>query len=171
MATYSGWLAGIDADTLGVVSTADLDMKVAECHKAAISKRSTAEASLASAKSEYANFSKLRDQTLNLAQELRQVAAKILQSSPNPDECPLCHTQFGPGELDKHISVGVDKHLEALGQTLLTQLRGKERWGCAANCCRGRIGWLRKFCERANLAADISLRSALSEVRRMQSRR
>lgn len=164
VATYSGWLAGLDADALGVLSTAELDMQVAAYHEAALAKRSAAEALLASARGEYANFSNLRDQSLNLAQELRQVAARILQSSPKPDECPLCHTRFGPGQLVKHINVGVDEHLEAFGQTLHTQLREREDAVHHATAVEAASGWIRKFCERASLAADISVHSALAEV-------
>jgi len=164
VATYSGWLAGLDADALGVLSTADPDMTVAVCHHAAVSKRSAAEALLTSAKSEYASFSKLWDQSVNLAQELRQVASKILQSSTKPDECPLCHTQFGPGDLAKHMSEGVDEHLEVLGQTLLNQAREQEVAVREAAAGEAASAWLKKFCERASLTGDISVRSALTEV-------
>jgi len=164
VATHSGRLAGLDADALGVLSTADLDINVATCHEAAVSKRSAGEASLARARSEYANFSKLRDQSLNLAQELRQVAARILQTSSKPDECPLCHTQFAPGELARHIKVGVDEHLEALGQTLLTKLQEREGEVREATAAEVSADWLREFCERANLPVDISVQSALAKV-------
>jgi len=164
VATYSGLLAGLDVNAFAALSTANLDMNVAVFFEAAVSKRSAAEASLVSKKAEYANFSKLRDQSLNLAQELRQVAAKILQSSPKPDECPLCHTRFAPGELARHINVGVAEHLEALGQTLLTQVREAESAVRDALAVEAISDWLRRFCERASLAANISVRSALASV-------
>ncbi len=164
VATYSGWLAGLDAQTLGVFSAADLDMPVASCCEAAVSKRSAAEALLTTAKSEYAHFSELRDQSLNLAQELRQLASKILQGSTKPDECPLCHTQFAPGDLAKHMSVGVDEHLEVLGQTLLNQVTEEEVAVRDAVANEAASAWLKKFCERASVVGDISVRSALAEV-------
>jgi len=164
VATYSSLLAGLDVDASAMLSTVDLDVNVAVCHEAAASKRIAAEAWLATAKGEYANLSKLRDQSLNLAQELRQVAARILQGSPTPDECPLCHTRFGSGELAKHISVGVGEHLEALGQTLLTQVREREGAVRDAIAVEAMSDWLRRFCERASIAANISVRSALARV-------
>ena len=164
VATYSGWLVGFDASALGALSSADLSMPVAVCHEAAVSKRTAAQASLAAAKSEYANYSKLRDQSLNLAQELRQVAARILRSSAKPDECPLCHTKFRPGELAKHINVGVDEHLEALGQTLLTRVREQEGTVHDAGAVETASAWLMKFCERASLAANMSVHSVVAEV-------
>lgn len=164
VATHVGWLAGLDVDGLGVLSTTDLDMKVVTCHEAAAAKRSAAEISLKAARGEYANFSKLRDQSLNLAQELRQVAARILQSSPTPDECPLCHSQFEKGELVKHIDTGVDEHLEVLGQKLLSQLRQQEDALRSANAVENAAAWLMKFCERASVASSLSVRAALAKV-------
>lgn len=164
VATYSGWLAGLNSDVVGAFSTADLDMKVADRHETAVSRRAAAEASLARAKDEYANFGKLRDRSLSLSQELREVAARILESSHNPDECPLCHTRFERGELAKHIGLGVDEHLEALGQTLLVQLR--ERENAVRDAVAGETGsrWLSEFCKRANLTTNITVRSALAKV-------
>jgi len=158
LASYPRWLAGLDADDLAVLSITDLDMKVAACHKAAVSKRSVAEVLLLKAKAKYADFSKLRDQSLNLAQELRQVAARILQSSPKPDDCPLCHTRFGPGELAKHINEGVDEHLEALGQTLLTQIQKRAVAVRDATAVEAVLGLLMEFCK------NLSVRSALAKV-------
>lgn len=103
IATYSGWLAGLDADTSVAFSAPDLDMtgEVAMWHQAAVSERSAMGALLATAGNNYAAFLRLRDQSFNLAQESRQIAARILQGNPKPDECPLCHTQFEPGQLGK----------------------------------------------------------------------
>ena len=70
-------------------------MTVEAWQKAAVAKRSAAQELLAAAKDEYGNFGKLRDQSFNLLQELRQVASKLLKNSPRPDECPLCHTHLG----------------------------------------------------------------------------
>lgn len=163
-ATYSGWLAGLGTDALEMLSTADPDVKLTIYYETAVSKRSAAETLLIHTKIEYENFSKLRDQSVNLSQELRAVAARILQGYSKPDECPLCHTRFGSGELTKHINVGVDVHLEALGQTLLTQLRERESAVHGAIAVEAASKRLRKFCELSNLAIDIPVRSALAKV-------
>jgi exonuclease SbcC len=164
VATYSGWLAGFEADALAVLSASALDMKVGLCHRASLSERSAAEQLLANAKAKYANFSKLRDQSLNLAQELRQIATTILQTSTKPDECPLCHNQFGPGQLAKHMTAGVDKHVEALGQTLLIQIREQEAAVRDAGGREAASAWLEKFCQRAKLSTDILVRSSIDKV-------
>ncbi len=165
VAADSGLIAGFNKNYLKMMSSAYLSMKVAVCLKTAVSELSKAEGLLATTESEYAKFSKLRDQSINLAQELRQIAARILKDSPKPDECPLCHTQFEPGELAKHIKLGVDEHLESLGQKLLTQLREQETAVHDATAINGALVWLKEFSERAGLADDISVRSAFVEVK------
>ena len=163
-ATYAGWLAVLGADTLDVFSTVDADVKLRVFYETAVSKRSAAEILLIHTKNEYEKFSKLRDQSLNLSQELRAVAIRILQGNVKPDECPLCHARFGPGELTRHMNVGVDEHLEALGQTLLTQLREQERAVHDAIAVAASSRRLRKFCELSNLANDIPVVAALAKV-------
>lgn len=164
VATLTGWLAGLDTNALDAVLTTDLEVSVADFLASQTSKRSAADTALADTKKEYKKFSELRDQSLNLAQQLREIAAKILQGSPNPDECPLCHTQFGSGELEKHINVGVDEHLEALGQTLLIRLREQEMVLRDIRAIEAASDSLMKYCGRASLAVDMSIRSVLDEV-------
>ena len=165
VAALTGWLAGLDTNALEAAgSTTDFEVSIADFQEVLTSKRSTAETSLAKLKKEYKEFSELRDQSFNLAQQLREMAIKILQSSRKPDECPLCHSQFESGELEKHINVGVDEHLEALGQTLLTQLREREIVLHDIVAIETASSSLMKFCGRAKLAVDISIHSALDEV-------
>jgi len=164
LATYAGWLAGLNVVTPSVLSDTDLNTTVAACHQAAISKRTAAEALLAKTKGEYADFSKLRNQSLNLMQELRQIAGRILQSSSVPDQCPLCHTLFEPGDLEKHMNIGVDEHLEVLGQTFLNQIQEQETAVVEATTREAACSWLQTFCERTKLSANIPVASALAEV-------
>jgi len=164
IATYSGWLAGLDPEALGVLSGADLEMTVESWQKASVAKRSAAQRLLAAAKNEYLNFSRLRDESFNLLQELRQVAGKILKSGAKPDECPLCHTQFGPGELARHMVMGIDEHVETLGQEFLNRINAQEAAVRETSMLASAADWLKKFCEETRLSADIVVRSALTKV-------
>ncbi|MET0005607.1 MAG: hypothetical protein ABW087_18525 [Candidatus Thiodiazotropha sp.] len=164
VARLTGWLAGFDKDALDVVTSISHQGSVAYLMESVKKRRSSEEASLADAKKKYKEFSELRDQSLNLAQQLREIAVKILQGASKPDECPLCHTQFGAGELEKHISMGVDEHLEALGRTLLARVREQEKVLRDILTLEAVAGFLMKFCEVADLADDISVRSVLDEV-------
>lgn len=164
VATYTGWLAGCDDKALAILSSGEQDAALRKFYDNVLLKRSAADALLVKARSEHANFSKLRDQSLNLAQQLRETATRIIKISTKPDECPLCHTQFGPDELVKHINKGIDENLEALGRTVLTQLREQESAVNDTTVAADVSFWLMKFCERAGIAAGISIRSALDEV-------
>jgi exonuclease SbcC len=169
VATYSGWLAGLESAGLEAFSVADLDETVDAYRKAADARRSAARELLAARKSEYKTFSDLRDQSANLAQELRQIAARMLKNSSKPDECPLCHAQFQPGELARHMTAGVDEHLENVGQAILDQIASQEAVVRNATADAITIDWLVAFSKRANLPAGSRVRSAVSrldEVRR-----
>ena len=168
VATYSDWLAGLEENWVRVFSSADLELTVPACYAAAVSGVSSAEQSLATAKREYANFSELRDQSLQLAQELREAASKILQTTLKPDECPLCHTHFQPGELAKHINADIDAHTEASAQALLARLREREEAMRNATAFEVAASWLMKFCERASLSSETFVHLALSEVENAQ---
>jgi len=162
--TYSIWLTGLEKKTLDVLSGAEFKKSVVERHESAVAEQSLAETLLVDIRSEYENYSKLRDQSLNLGQELRQVATKIIQNSNKPDECPLCHTQFELGDLVKRINVGLDEHIEKLGQKLLTKLREQEDVTRHASAVLSALVWVKNFYDRANLAADISVLSAIKKI-------
>jgi exonuclease SbcC len=160
----SDLLAGISPETLELLSAAEQKAKVADWHEDAVMARSHAESLLTAPKLEYELFRKLRDQSLNLAQELRQIASRILANTAKPDECPLCHTQFSPGELARHIQIGIDEHVETVGQKLLTQLSEHETALKTAKSIEATSDWLIVFSKRAGLKADISVHSARAKV-------
>ncbi len=101
--TYSEWLTGLDENLLTVFSDRHLEMTVVDCHESAVQDRENSEALLLKAREEYSGFVSLRDQVVSLGQELRQIAQRITEMSVEPDECPLCHTRFGRGELQKAL--------------------------------------------------------------------
>ena len=140
-------------------------LNISDFQQDVISKRSVAKNSLADSKKEYEEYSELREQSLNLAQQLREISEKILQGNPKPDECPLCHTQFESGELKKHINIGVDEHLEMAGQTLLKQLREREVALHDISQIEKATNALIALCERKNLSADRSVRSIMADLK------
>lgn len=164
LATYSETLAGIDTDSLRALFPNFLDIKLSNCHEDAFTNRATAKSSLANSKTEYQNFCKLRDQSLNLIQELRQIATRIVHESSKPNECPLCHTNFEQGELSRRINMSGDDHLDSLGNTLLNQIQEREGALREAINFEAVLASLMKFCERAKLPKDVSIRSVLDKV-------
>ena len=164
IATLSSQLASLDPENLQVLSVFDPTAGVAEAEQAAIAKRAGAETNFTATKNEHAQFAKMRDESVNLAQQLRQIANAILERSENRDECPLCHTRFEPGDLARHISMGLDEHLESLGQALLSRLRQEESVLNDARRVESALTWLREFCERANLNTEMTVGAAITHI-------
>jgi len=162
--TQSGRLAGLDAKMLLTIGESQGDISVAEFLYTISARRVANQRALAHAKEEQQKFTALRDQSLKLAQQLRDIASQMIQRSSRQDECPLCHTQFGPGELSKHIQLGVDEHIEAQAQEQLTQVRNCEEELRTVTDSERAADWLSQFCERASLAGTTSLKTALAQI-------
>jgi Tfp pilus assembly protein PilN len=164
IATHSSVLAGLDVDSLRVLAVTSSDITVAVCQQRATATRMAAGTLLAKQESEYAAFTKLRARSLSLMQELRETAGRVLENSSTPDQCPLCHTQFEPGGLAKHMNLGVDEHIEAAGQKLLNHVRQQEKAVGDAVVVETASAWLKGFCEAMRLTTGISVASALAEI-------
>ncbi len=164
ISSYAGWLAGLNDLSFDLISVEDHHNLLVKCHQTAIKKRSEAEILLVNQKSGYKKFCDTQDRHMSLAQELRQIAGELLKISPKADECPLCHTKFKIGELSNHMAIGVDQNLEALGQTLLSEMRAQEDAIRNAAAVEAIMTWLMNYCEKAGLAQNITVREALSEV-------
>lgn len=164
VATHSGWLAGLDMATLRIVLSNYPSATVSACHAQTMQRREAAQAALIQSKQDYANYSKLRDESQKLQQQLRQIAGRILSGSKNLSECPLCHTKFSDGSLIQHIEAGLDKEAEANNQAFLRTLQDRERAAAEAGEIEEGASWLRAFCKRAGLSEDKSVDFAISRV-------
>ncbi|MDD5006946.1 MAG: AAA family ATPase [Syntrophorhabdaceae bacterium] len=164
ISSHTGWLTGLDDINIDLIAVEDRDNSLAKYHRAILQTRSEAENLLIKQKSGYKKFSEAQDRHLGLAQELRQIADKLLKISPKADECPLCHTQFKVGELSKHMTVGVDQHLETLGQSFLSQMKEQEEAVRKAVAVESVITWLMNYCENTGLAQNITVREVLFAV-------
>ncbi len=163
IARFGALLAGSDSILMDDTSRSGSETLVA-CLERSQSQRSRAEQVLEQTRSENSRFTSLRDKSLNLAQQLRQVAGEILKGSPTPDECPLCHTRFGPGELAVHMTLGVDEHMEMLGQTLLSRVKDQESALRNAQNAEAAYRRLREFSDRCGLSADVPVATALTQL-------
>jgi len=164
IAEYADQLAGADESSLARLLTSGRSMTVVGRQRTASRARSEAAIALATAKRDYAKFTRLRDQSISLAQELREIAAKLIQTHTKPDECPLCHTQFGRGELAKHIGGGLDREFESRGQELLATLRKCEGAVQTAIIVEAAAAWLKKFCEKTGLSGETLVATAMASV-------
>jgi DNA repair protein SbcC/Rad50 len=132
-------------------------LTVAEFLKTTSEKLLAAKRDLNDAKTRYSEFSALRDESVNLAQRLREVASQILEKASEPDTCPLCHSQFPEGELAPHIQVGVDQQLEEKAVTLLTAIRQQEANVEGATSSQAAAQWAELACQRLGQPVSISV--------------
>lgn len=133
-------------------------------YAAAQSRKKAAEQALQQARAAHAQFISLRDRSASLAQQLRQIASKILEGGAKPDECPLCHTRFPPGELASHMALGVDPHVENLSQNLLTQITQCEAALQSAQNMEIALARLHAFAGSAGLPSNASVDMAQSAL-------
>jgi DNA repair exonuclease SbcCD ATPase subunit len=161
-------LVGLDNSVFDLTKHLDPHLSVMKCCHITISKRNNAESIYKKYEHEYNLFREKQDRFLNLKQELRQVAEKILRESTHPDTCPLCHTQFESGELFNQIKSGIDEQLEITGQTMLSQIRKQKEFVDEALALESAVIWLKEYCTKANLNNDITLNAALSELKSNQ---
>lgn len=165
-AKYAGWLAGFDPIHSEALSQIDGGLGVAEHRKYLADVLSNAQDTVLSAQREYKHFIDLRDQSLSLAQELRQIAAKMLADTTDPDRCPLCHTQFEQGALKQHMRAEVDT-FEATSQQLQKRITEARELASSLTTSIKAISWLEGVCQRAELAPEITISAALAEVDEM----
>lgn len=160
-------LVGWDVNALKAIKEDDFGISVSNFLKKSKSNRNDAKQKLQKLQEQYAEFSKLKEQSYTLAQELRQIAYRLLEITGNSSECPLCHTQFKPGELEEHINQELENVDEELGQTLLTNLKDCETIFQNAAAIEIKALWLEEFCNRSELKTDISVLEASNEVERV----
>jgi exonuclease SbcC len=93
-------LSGYDSDAFseaGIASETDLDADLGERYLEIRNAGAAAQDALQKTRREYARFTKLRQESLTLAQELRSIAGRIIEGQHTKDECPLCHSVFAKG--------------------------------------------------------------------------
>ena len=170
IATYGGLLAGQDTSLPAMLTDKPNDMTVTDLVKSTLAERTEAEKECGTITADYSKSQATREKALRLAEELRNVAAELLKDSPNPDVCPLCHSEFAPGELENHMRLGVDSHREAQAQGVISRLKQSETRVKNARDVEKLANWLAEFCKRSTLASAVTVGGALSAVRETQGK-
>jgi DNA repair exonuclease SbcCD ATPase subunit len=164
VAKYSDRIAGYNEDAFTAFSFTDIKDSILSNQDKIKAELCKIENLLDTKKKEYRQISELHDRSLRLSQELRQIATNILQDTHKPDECPLCHTPFAPGELVKRININIDERFEEIANRFLTDKQEREAELSKASSEEAALNWLEKFCEQAGLSSDTSVNSVISEV-------
>jgi exonuclease SbcC len=166
ISNLSNVLAGLDFDALSIVALGTPKVTIKEFQESATTKRTELEANLRSARAELTGLQTVRERSINLAEELRQVAIQFLNVSRDDTECPLCHTRFNPGELLTHITKDIDSGLDRSHQNLLARLRQFEEAYGAVVADEAAATALVSFCVRTNLSLETPLDRIIQLVNR-----
>jgi len=161
-------LRSYDNEFITILSNVEAHKTVNNSLITATEERSKAETTFSTAKNEYNDFAMLRDDSIKLSQQLRHIASELIQKAENPEECPLCHTQFESGELARHMSFDVDKKLEALGQSLLSRMRESENALKQTRNLETALAWLQQFCQNSLEYVDSEIHKALARLQSVQ---
>ena len=116
------------------------------------------------ARNVYAEFNSLRDESVSLGQRLREIAGQILQKASDPDQCPLCHTQFQPGGLASHMHVGVDQQIEERAATLLNTIREHENAASETTAKQSAAKWAEIACQRLEQPLILAISELMNRV-------
>ena len=139
-----------------------LDLSLSALLHNATTERSAAEQAVRQARKRLADFTTLRDKSLNLAQQLRSIASEFLADASNPNDCPLCRASYEPGELTHRIHAGVDDDLEATAQALHQACRTAETILTSASLFQDQADFLAAFQARAGGKPEMSVESVFS---------
>lgn len=160
IATYSSLSVGVDEESLKIIAGVEDTLSICDYRDSAVAARKHMEEVFLAVKREHSDFVKLRDHSLSLAQELRNIAARVLEGGSS-DECPLCHTKFKPGELAHRIALGIDEQLEAKAQTLLENVRRANDAVTSAVATEKAANQLRSFCTDMQISSEAVLKDVI----------
>lgn len=159
-----GRLAGRAFDPTDLASIADVTTPLGQyrSQKKDASERSQADA--ISAQSRLTEFTKLRDQVASLSQQLRDIASQILSQAEQKDVCPLCHQEYGNGELTSRIHQDVDSRIESESLTLRESLRHAKSMVAASKHELAVADWLLKVAAQIGLTDAAQVSSIVAKV-------
>ena len=140
------------------------DITAAAFRSTARSELDSARDSLKTAESSYSKFAEQHDKSTKLLQQLRDVANELLLDASSSDVCPLCHTEFPPGELIKHIRHDVDRALEEKAASLLKEVRTCKERVDASRIMEQIAEWLKQFCQQHGHSDSTALDTIRSEI-------
>lgn len=140
------------------------DSSVARFAKSAFDSFESMTKQLVDSQQLYSEFSALREESVSLAQRLRELAFQMLKTSTKPDECPLCHTSFDKDNLAKHINADLDQQLEAKAAELLKAIRDNELKAKDSEKVLKTALWAEQACKRFEEPASITVSRLLQLI-------
>ena len=157
---FSLLLAGVDYETLKQIQITQETPSLEIFNRNIEIALKEAEQSLKGVSDEYKQFRRTLIETTSLAQELRNIANKLIEKNLTPDQCPLCHTKFKSGNLLKNINIDIDKNLEIHAQLLLENIQQLENKRKELNELKIASEWLINF----SALAGLSIKQKVNEI-------
>lgn len=99
-----------------------------------------------------------------LTQRLRATALDILQRVPNPDHCPVCHTEFESGQLLVRMMSDVDGSTSEQAALLQTEIAGANEALIGIRSAQSALESMRTFL--GDNAQSATVREALAQIER-----
>ena len=157
-------LAGIDDLSLQRLKAIPPATSAVEYRNLAVANAVRAERDRSTARTEQASFTALRNRSSALAQQLRDIAAQLLEKSTSQDTCPLCHSNFEPGQLQSHIHRDVDSAVEARAQLLITRTRAAEQHFLDATSASATAAAIADYCARSRISESGTVGSIVASI-------
>jgi DNA repair protein SbcC/Rad50 len=101
----------------------------------------------------------------SLAQELRAIARQLIAAAADADTCPLCHTQFAPGELERHMLAAVDPNHAAREKELSEAASAAQRHYETIRDVTRQLSDLREYCRRNEISEDLTPDEVIAHIR------
>jgi len=120
-------LDNIDDQVVEDLREVDSGVLVEEARQRVTESKSKERSAVAVAKRNYANFSKLREQSARLEQELREIGRKIVDISGEDGVCPLCDSVVDPESFSEHLRGNHANAEDIQGKRLLDDINEAER--------------------------------------------
>lgn len=97
-----------------------------------------------------------------LMQRLRATAQDILQRVPNPDHCPVCHTEFESGQLLMRMASEVDSNTSAQATLLQSEIARADEEMVGVHAAQSALEPIRAFLGEG--ARSTTVREALEKI-------
>lgn len=117
---------------------------------------------LTTARASLQRLEKTQSSLTVLTQRLRAIARDILQRVPNPDHCPVCHTEFESGELLIRMTSEVDSNTSAHAAQLQAEIARADEELVAAHSAQSALEHIHAFL--GNGARSTAVREALAMI-------
>lgn len=156
--------AGCDEASVLEYSVRYTDFAVTDFHLTAKDLRAKADAELRASQNRYSKFVALRDEITVLSQQLREIATRLVERTDVPDRCPLCHTDFAAGELQKHMKAELDLQTENIAADSIKDIRNRENDVNVAKAVERAASWLWDFSHAIGLPPTEKVGAALTRV-------